>query len=98
MLTHQTTTSPDYPLPPSLESVEILRVVVRESMSVNLLDMLIGDILSTTEALMASDVADSSTFAHPSQPRIEKYVQSMGEHGTKHHGAKGGKGVLRTTC
>jgi len=89
---------PNYPLPPSLESVEILRIVVRESMSVDLLDLLIGDILSITEALMASDVADSSTFAHPTQPRIEKYVQSMGEHGTKHLRPRGGKGVLRTTC
>ena len=76
-------TEPDYALPPNVQNIEILRVVVRESMSADLLDMLIADILSTTETLMASDQADLDAFARPQAPRIEKYVASMGTHSWK---------------
>jgi glutamate decarboxylase len=41
----------DYPLPPDEEGIEILRVVVRESMPMDLLDRLICDICAVTEAL-----------------------------------------------
>jgi glutamate decarboxylase len=45
---------PNYPLPPNEENIEILRVVVRESMSFDLLDRLITDICQTTQDLMVS--------------------------------------------
>lgn len=45
---------PNYSLPPSEEKTEILRVVVRESMSMNLLDRLIADICRTTQDLIVS--------------------------------------------
>jgi len=47
-------------------------------MSVDLLDMLIADILSTTETLMNCDVGDIDAYAKPQAPRIEKSVQSLG--------------------
>lgn len=72
-------TTQDYNLPPAVEGTEILRVVVRESMSVDLLDMLIADILSTTETLMSCDAGDIDAFARPQAPRIEKSVQSLGK-------------------
>jgi glutamate decarboxylase len=39
---------PNYPLPPNEEKTEISRVVVRESMSLDLLDRLVSDIISVT--------------------------------------------------
>jgi glutamate decarboxylase len=51
-------TSIDYPLPPNEETTEILRVVVRESLSLDMIDRLISDICSVTENLMSSDQAD----------------------------------------
>jgi hypothetical protein len=45
---------PNYPLPPNEDKIEILRVVVRESMSFDLLDRLITDICQTTQDLIVS--------------------------------------------
>ncbi len=42
----------DYPLPMNESDTEILRVVVRESMAMDLLDRLIADILTVTESLV----------------------------------------------
>jgi len=48
-------------------------------MSADLLDMLIADILSTTETLMGTAAGDIDAFAKPQAPRIEKFVQSLGK-------------------
>lgn len=97
---------PNYPLPPNEEKLEILRVVVRESMSFDLLDRLITDICSVTELLMQSDEIDLAPFqfqpgAKP-QGKIqgEKKEKERKEH--KGHG-KGGErpmteGVHRSVC
>ncbi|KAF8540080.1 pyridoxal phosphate-dependent transferase [Trichophaea hybrida] len=64
--------------PPNGQDIEILRVVVRESMSADLLNMLIADTLSTTETLINSDSRDLECFTRPQAPRIEKSVTSLG--------------------
>jgi glutamate decarboxylase len=51
---------PNYELPPELEKTEILRVVVRENMTIVLVDKLIEDIIEITEQL---EKAGSSTHA-----------------------------------
>lgn len=43
---------PNYALPPKVDNVEILRVVVRESLNGDLVDKLIEDILTCTESLL----------------------------------------------
>ncbi|RPB14721.1 glutamate decarboxylase [Morchella conica CCBAS932] len=86
---------PNYNLPPSVEEIEILRVVVRESMSADLLDRLIADILETTETLMSCDAVDLESLAAPRSARIEKQVQSMGKHGRQEQEFSG---TLKTTC
>lgn len=48
----------DYPLPPSEEKTEILRVVVRESLSLDMIDRLVTDIGHVMEQLMVSTVVD----------------------------------------
>ncbi|GAP92940.1 putative glutamate decarboxylase [Rosellinia necatrix] len=55
---------PNYALPPNENSIEILRVVVRESMSLDLLDRLISDIVSVTQTLIENQDADVSVFQH----------------------------------
>jgi glutamate decarboxylase len=45
---------PNYELPPALEKVEILRVVVRENITEVLIDQLINDIIEVTEQLAKS--------------------------------------------
>ncbi|KAF5098547.1 hypothetical protein D0Z00_001990 [Geotrichum galactomycetum] len=43
---------PNYPLPPSASDVEVLRVVVRYTLTVDILDRLMEDIVSVVERLM----------------------------------------------
>jgi glutamate decarboxylase len=73
-LTRQSRT--DYPLPPNEEKTEILRVVVRESMSLDLLERLISDICSVTEVIMNSATTDLGAW-QTTQTSVEK------EHGSK---------------
>ena len=90
---------PNYPLPPKEEKTEILRVVVRESMSLDLLDRLITDIIAVTEQLMRSDPLDLSAF-QPGATTIEKQHQSKGvDHANKDKAQRPmSKGVHRTVC
>ncbi|KAI0453393.1 glutamate decarboxylase [Xylaria acuta] len=59
---------PNYALPPNENQIEILRIVVRESMSLDLLDRLISDLVSVTQTLIEKGDADASVL----QPRGEK--------------------------
>lgn len=90
---------PNYPLPPSTDNVEILRVVVRESMSLDLLNRLITDICAVTESVMGSDQMDLAAW-QPFSTSVEKSFASVG-HDSKHkhksrHPMK--HGVHRTVC
>lgn len=53
---------PNYALPPTEDDTEILRVVIRESMSFDLLDKLITDLVLVTEHLMEDDQIDLSVL------------------------------------
>ncbi|KAK9472693.1 pyridoxal phosphate-dependent transferase [Dipodascopsis tothii] len=56
---------PNYPLPPDEEDIEILRVVVRESMTADLLQRLMTDIVSVMETLMDADEVEIASLAGP---------------------------------
>jgi glutamate decarboxylase len=88
---------PNYNLPPNVAEIEILRVVVRESMSVDMVDRLIGDIFQVTETVMKADAVDLESLAAPSNPRIEKRIQSMGLE-KKPLLDTDFYGILKTTC
>ena len=90
---------PNYPLPPKEEKTDILRVVVRESMSLDLLDRLITDIIAITEQLMDADPLDLAAF-QPGATTIEKQHQSKGvDHANKHKAERPmRKGIHRTVC
>ncbi|KAH7358486.1 glutamate decarboxylase [Plectosphaerella cucumerina] len=55
---------PNYGLPPAEDKTEILRVVVRETMTFDLLERLLADICSVTETLIENDQIDLSTIKH----------------------------------
>ncbi|KAI0467477.1 glutamate decarboxylase [Xylaria cf. heliscus] len=59
---------PNYALPPDENQIEILRIVVRESMSLDLLDRLISDMVSVTQTLIEKQDADATVL----QPKEEK--------------------------
>ncbi|KAK8216355.1 pyridoxal phosphate-dependent transferase [Phyllosticta capitalensis] len=90
---------PNYPLPPNEEKTEILRVVVRESMSLDLLDRLVTDICAVTETVMSSDTMDLSAW-QPGRSSIEKKHGNHGlEAGEKHKARRPmHHGVHRSVC
>ncbi len=91
--------SPDYALPPAEDKTEILRVVIRESMSLDLLTRLISDIYAVTENLMSTDTVDLAAF-QPGTSSIEKEHASLGYNAQNRH--KGRRpmsdGVHRSVC
>jgi len=94
---------PNYPLPPSEDKIEILRVVVRESMSFDLLDRLITDICTTTQALIDSDNQDLSILNGGKDTSVEEEHSSKGKSQEGTGQGSGGerpmsKGVHRTVC
>lgn len=64
---------PNYALPPVEDATEILRVVVRENMSLDLLDRLVSDICEVTQHLIDEDEVDLEILKrgrnHHDQPR-----------------------------
>jgi glutamate decarboxylase len=93
----------DYPLPPTANEIEILRVVIRESMSADLLERLISDIVAVTERLVKSDPVDLSnlqTEAH--HTRIERHQRKSKGHEQQNSGKNWmksmGKGVHKSVC
>jgi glutamate decarboxylase len=95
---------PNYPLPPTEENIEILRVVVRESMSFDLMDRLITDICQTTQNLIDSDEQDLSILHLSKDTSAEKAHSITGtqHRGKSSHGKIGKhpltKGVHRSVC
>ena len=90
----------DYPLPPDEDSIEILRVVVRESMSRDLLDRLIADIFETTETLIKTDVTDLQAYQPGTAASVEKTHASKGhDHKNKHKASRPmSEGIHRSVC
>ncbi|KAF2199655.1 glutamate decarboxylase [Delitschia confertaspora ATCC 74209] len=89
---------PNYALPPNEEKTEILRVVVRESLSMDMIDRLVTDICGVTEQLMQSDTFDLAGWQPP--PSVEKQHSSRG-HLAKDkdkHNQPMTKGIHRSVC
>ncbi|KAH9483727.1 Glutamate decarboxylase [Psilocybe cubensis] len=69
---------PNYELPPSLEQIEILRVVVRENVTEVLIDKLIDDIVEITEQLAdsSSSMHSLNTLGHIQKPKKHEHPES----------------------
>ena len=90
---------PNYALPPNEDKTEILRVVVRESMSRDLLDRLIADICTVTETMMQSDEIDLSTWQPFSNSTEKQHASAGHDHKNKHKARRPmHHGVHRTVC
>lgn len=70
---------PNYALPRNEEETEILRVVIRESMSFDLLDRLVTDIVQVTETLMENDEVDLSILQKQRRQPTQKQDKGHGE-------------------
>lgn len=97
---------PNYALPPHEDKTEILRVVIRESMSLDLLDRLIADLVSVTQTLIDNDEVDLSILkkqkpAGDSRPRKEAKPEDVGQGSAKvleGRVARLAEGIHRTVC
>ena len=95
---------PNYPLPPNEEKIEILRIVVRESMSFDLLDRLITDICAVTSKLMETSPGDLGFIQGEHDTSAEKQLASKGKKLEQGQGqGQGGErpmtdGVHRSVC
>ncbi|KAH0536670.1 hypothetical protein FGG08_006465 [Glutinoglossum americanum] len=88
---------PNYPLPPNEQNTEILRVVVRESLSIDLLDRLICDIISVTQDMIDSAVKDG--LVHQlDQASIEKELSLKASKLKDHVKHPMSSGVHRSVC
>lgn len=87
----------DYPLPPTAQATEILRVVVRESMSLDLLDRLITDLFAVTQQLMTTDAVDLAAFQPGGSNAVEKEHSIIGSDQKQKHKAHR-HGVHRGVC
>ncbi|GAM89733.1 hypothetical protein ANO11243_077720 [Dothideomycetidae sp. 11243] len=91
---------PNYPLPPGEDKTEILRVVVRESMSMDLLDKLLTDVVAVMEQLMSMKSNIELACYEHSNTTVEKQLGSQGLTHKQKHKAKRPMhhGVHRTVC
>ncbi|QSS50884.1 glutamate decarboxylase [Histoplasma capsulatum var. duboisii H88] len=95
---------PNYPLPPVEDKTETLRIVVRESMSADLIDRLVADIVAVTERLMTSEPVDVAALQTGPTSIARRRMLSRHSHVGKEKGSKGGnkthhsKGIHRGVC
>lgn len=94
---------PNYALPPNEDNTEILRVVVRESLSFDLLDRLVTDIVQVTETLMENEEqVDLGILTRQRKGAVKKEKEEKKEKGKK-EGEKTkkkrmGNGIHRSVC
>ncbi|KAI1141120.1 glutamate decarboxylase [Hypoxylon sp. FL0543] len=97
---------PNYALPPHEDKIEILRVVIRESMSLDLLDRLISDLVNVTETLIDEDQVDLSILqkqkpAGDSRPRKHAKKAGFSQESTQVLEGKAARladGIHRSVC
>ncbi|KAM7193749.1 glutamate decarboxylase [Rhypophila sp. PSN 637] len=97
---------PNYALPPNESQTEILRVVVRNSMSFDLLDKLVTDLVQVTEQLMEHDEIDMNTLVRGQYKRTPKLRHAEGKEKEKEkvvekfmgQGKRMEEGIHRSVC
>jgi glutamate decarboxylase len=75
-------------------------VVVRESLSLDMIDRLVADICAVTEMLMNTDAVDLAAFQPSAAPSIEKQHANKGLRREHKHKAQRpmSEGVHRSVC
>ncbi|KAF1808837.1 glutamate decarboxylase [Eremomyces bilateralis CBS 781.70] len=87
---------PNYPLPANEQNTEILRVVVRESVSMDLIDRLIGDLVSVTETVMQISEGDLAAWQSLSADSVEKMHSTKKRKRSVEEDRKQGKMAIHT--
>ncbi|KAI5289824.1 hypothetical protein KEM55_007292, partial [Ascosphaera atra] len=82
---------PNYSLPEHEEHIQILRVVIRESMSRELVQRLLQDTVSVTEELIKSDPGDLIGFQSPPGGSERKLTKSSEQINRDGDGSKEGE-------
>lgn len=92
-------------MPENEDTIEILRVVVRESCSSGMVDRLIEDIIETVETLIDADAVDMNALAGKNlsltpKSHESKHASKGKKAGTKEHKEhhKAHKNVYRRAC
>jgi glutamate decarboxylase len=88
---------PNYALPPNEEKAEILRVVVRETLSMDMVDRLVTDICDVTETLMQSDKFDLVAW-QPGTSSVEKQHRQAESKDRKQDKPPMHEGIHRGVC
>lgn len=71
---------PNYALPPAVDKVEILRIVVRESFSQELVDTVVADLIWAAETLAASESSfDVDIFVRKNDPVADAHKMDRHE-------------------
>lgn len=94
---------PNYALPPNEDKTEILRVVVRDSMTFDLLDRLISDIVGVTQTMMDNDQIDLAILQKPRRKlelKSEQAQKAIGDVGRalEKEGGRMAEGIHRSVC
>ncbi|SCZ97211.1 BZ3500_MvSof-1268-A1-R1_Chr4-2g07063 [Microbotryum saponariae] len=84
---------PNYELPPDLSNVEILRVVVREQFSEDLVERLVIDLIEITEDLIKDSMDEAKLLAGQSNPSQDKVKGVTTHHSEKQAATQDQKGV-----
>lgn len=90
---------PNYALPPAEDKTEILRIVIRESMSLDLLDRLISDLVSVTETLIDAEEVDLSILQKQTQVGDSRPRNAAAEgEGLEGQTSRLADGIHRSVC
>ncbi|KAI1487317.1 pyridoxal phosphate-dependent transferase [Biscogniauxia mediterranea] len=96
---------PNYALPPTEDKTEILRVVVRENMSFDILDRLISDLVSVTQTLIDNDKVDLTILkaqrpvgASGAAENLKKDYRKKTLEALEAHVPRLAEGIHRTVC
>lgn len=84
--------SPNYALPPNAQNTEVLRVVVRENFSEELVDLYLTDLIAITEGLMNTDSSSARLAMLGDKKRHDNPEAAAG-----HSGHKDGEASKPTT-
>ncbi|KAG0356966.1 pyridoxal phosphate-dependent transferase [Gamsiella multidivaricata] len=76
---------PNYALPPNEEKIEILRIVVRESLSQDLVENVVGDLIWAAESLAASESEFDTDMLNKKDDPVTDAHKMQQKGGTKHN-------------
>ena len=78
---------PNYELPPTVSNMQILRVVVRDSMTESMVDSLVHDIIAVARTLMDPTSSPNKSIVHDPAAGSPEEHHSHARHHRRHNDA-----------